>query len=139
MEPWTAVYPGTFDPFTPGHADIATRALRIFDRLVILIAVNAGKTPASIAAERAAAIRAALPDERAEVDVWEGLTATYCTRRGIPVIVRGVRNAADRTQEYALAAMNQTLGVQTLLLPARPELAPVSSSVLRAGSGHRGT
>jgi len=62
---------------------------------------------------------------------WEGLTATYCAENNVRVIVRGVRNVADIQHEYELAGMNESLGVTTLLLPARPHLAAISSTAVR--------
>ena len=135
--PVRAVYPGTFDPFTAGHFDVVERARRLFDQLTVLVAVNAEKQPAVAGPQRAAAVRAVLPAGWGDVTVvvWAGLTAAYCRRHGIGVIVRGVRNTADAVRESQLAAMNEDLGVTTLLLPARPELAALSSTVVRA---HRG-
>jgi pantetheine-phosphate adenylyltransferase len=129
-----AVYPGSFDPFTPGHRDVAGRARRLFPRLTILVAVNDEKNPATSPADRAAALRALLPPGWANVTVtaWAGLTADFCRRHGATLIVRGVRNNADLRHEQQLAAMNDALGVPTLLLPARAALASVSSTSVRA-------
>jgi pantetheine-phosphate adenylyltransferase len=129
-----AVYPGTFDPFTPGHLDVAARARALFTHLTILVAVNAGKSPSGTVHSRAAELRAALPPHWTDVEVaaWPGLTTDYCLRHGATAIVRGVRNQTDFRHEYELAAMNQSLGVTTLLLPTTPALATVSSTALRA-------
>ncbi|MEV4279931.1 pantetheine-phosphate adenylyltransferase [Actinoplanes xinjiangensis] len=129
-----AVYPGTFDPFTPGHFDVVDRSRRMFDRVTVLVAVNAGKQPSGTAAARAREIRALLPAgwENVVVDAWQGLTVDYCRRTGCGVIIRGVRNSTDYLHEYELAAMNEALGVTTLLVPARPELVTMSSTALRA-------
>ncbi|XVU27558.1 pantetheine-phosphate adenylyltransferase [Actinoplanes sp. CA-054009] len=129
-----AVYPGTFDPLTPGHLDIADRARLVTDHLTLLVAVNGAKHPSRAETERAAAVRAALPPEWENVIVvpWAGLTATYCREHDIDVIIRGVRNATDVRHEQELAAMNESLGVTTLLMPARPALATVSSTAIRA-------
>jgi pantetheine-phosphate adenylyltransferase len=130
----SAVYPGTFDPFTAGHLDVVERARRLFEHVTVLVAVNDEKQPAASGPARAAAVRAALPAGWGNVTVvaWAGLTAAYCRGHGIGVIVRGVRNAGDAVRECQLAAMNEALGVPTLLLPARPELAAMSSTVVRA-------
>ena len=130
----TAVYPGTFDPFTRGHLDVAGRARRLVDRLTLLVAVNPGKRPDRTEQIRAGEVRAALPADWHDVTVagWAGLTADYCRRHGIDVIIRGVRNPTDVRHEYELAAMNETLGVTTLLIPARPALTTVSSTAARA-------
>ena len=129
-----AVYPGTFDPFTPGHRDLVARARVVFDRIIVLLAVYADKQPTAGASARAAHVRDALPAawDNVEVDTWTGLTTAYCVRRGATVIVRGLRRAADLHQEYQLAAMNEQLGIQTVWLSARPQLTATSSTVARA-------
>ncbi|MEV4118700.1 pantetheine-phosphate adenylyltransferase [Micromonospora sp. NPDC049645] len=129
-----AVYPGTFDPFTLGHRDLVARARVMFDRVIVLLAVNADKRPTAEATARAARVRDALPADwgNVEVDTWTGLTTAYCARRGATVIVRGVRTTADLRYEYQLAAMNEQLGVPTVWLPPRPHLAAISSSAARA-------
>ncbi|MFI5931869.1 pantetheine-phosphate adenylyltransferase [Actinoplanes sp. NPDC051494] len=131
--PGRAAYPGTFDPFTPGHFDIADRARRLFDQLTIVVAVNDSKRPTRTTTARANRVRAALPAEWENVTVaaWHGLTVDYCHRHGCGVIVRGVRNSTDFLHEYQLAAMNETMGVTTLLLPARPQLTTMSSTAVR--------
>ncbi|MEU4243258.1 pantetheine-phosphate adenylyltransferase [Actinoplanes sp. NPDC026619] len=128
-----AVYPGTFDPFTPGHRDVVDRVRHLFDRVVVLVAINPEKEPAATQAQRLAALRASLPASWSNVGVaaWAGLTVAYCREHHAGVIVRGVRNHTDMLYEYQLAAVNQELGVTTLLVPARPELARVSSTALR--------
>jgi pantetheine-phosphate adenylyltransferase len=127
------VYPGTFDPFTPGHFDVADRARRLFDQVTVLVAVNAGKNPSQPGTARAAEIEALLPAGWVNVSVvaWHGLTADYCLRHCGSVIVRGVRNTTDYGHEQNLAAMNDALGVPTLFLPTRPELATTSSTAAR--------
>ncbi|MCM4081398.1 pantetheine-phosphate adenylyltransferase [Paractinoplanes hotanensis] len=129
-----AVFPGTFDPVTAGHLDVADRARRLFDELIVLVAVNAAKHPTREGEARAEAVRAALPSAWHNVTVaaWQGLTVDYCHRHGADVIIRGVRNPTDARHEQELAAMNQSLGVPTLLMPARPTLAAVSSTTVRA-------
>ncbi|MFC3502626.1 pantetheine-phosphate adenylyltransferase [Micromonospora krabiensis] len=128
-----AVYPGSFDPFTEGHLDVLNRARHLFDDVVVLVAVNSSKHPDTDEEQRAAAVRAVLPVEWTSVTVaaWRGLTATYCRRHGVDVIIRGVRNTTDLQLEHRLAAMNQSLGVPTVFLPAQPGLAAVSSTVVR--------
>ena len=128
-----AVYPGTFDPFTPGHLDIIERARHLFAKVTVLVAVNADKQPAGAPSERAAQVRRQLPANWGNVSVaaWAGLTAEFCRQHGADVIIRGVRNRSDLRHEYQLAAMNEAMGIITLLLPAQPGLAAVSSTVLR--------
>ncbi|MGW5556482.1 pantetheine-phosphate adenylyltransferase [Micromonospora sp. NPDC003944] len=139
-----AVYPGTFDPFTPGHRDLVARARVMFDQVIVLLAVNADKNPTADATARAVRVRESLPAAwgNVEVDTWTGLTTDYCSRRGATVIVRGVRTAADLRYECQLAAMNEQLGTQTVWLPARPQLVATSSTAARgyrsAQSAHAG-
>ncbi|GIF66030.1 phosphopantetheine adenylyltransferase [Asanoa ishikariensis] len=128
-----AVYPGTFDPFTPGHFDVVDRSRRMFGHLTVLVAVNDDKRPSQTTAARAKAIQRSLPANWADVSVatWHGLVVNYCRRHGCDVIVRGVRDSTDYQREYELAAMNEALGVPTLFLPTRPELATMSSTAVR--------
>jgi pantetheine-phosphate adenylyltransferase len=128
-----AVYPGTFDPVTPGHLDIIERARRLFARVTVLVAVNSGKRPVPTPAERVILLRRELPAGWDNVSVagWAGLTAAFCRQHGADVIIRGVRNGSDLRHEYQLAAMNQDMGVTTLLLPANPALTAMSSTLLR--------
>jgi pantetheine-phosphate adenylyltransferase len=99
----------------------------------VLVAVNGDKQPASTQSERAVLLRRELPADWDNVSVaaWAGLTVQFCRQHGAGVIIRGVRNGSDLRHEYQLAAMNQALGITTLLLPATPSLAATSSTVLR--------
>jgi pantetheine-phosphate adenylyltransferase len=128
-----AVYPGTFDPITPGHLDIIGRARHLFARITVLVAVNGDKQPGSTPAQRAIQLRRELPADwdNVAVTAWTGLTVAFCRQHGAGVIIRGVRNRSDLRHEHQLAAMNERLGVSTLLLPATPGLAGTSSTVLR--------
>ncbi|WP_045745474.1 pantetheine-phosphate adenylyltransferase [Actinoplanes rectilineatus] len=133
--PARAVYPGTFDPLTPGHLDIVDRARHLFDHVTVLVAVNAGKQPSQPTATRATRIAQQIPAGWTNVSVtaWHGLTADYCHRHACRVIVRGVRNTTDYQHEHDLATTNEALGITTLLLPARPQLAATSSTAARGG------
>jgi pantetheine-phosphate adenylyltransferase len=128
-----AVYPGTFDPVTPGHLDVIERVRCLFARVTVLVAVNGDKQPSGTPSERAVQLRRELPAgwDNVSVAAWAGLTVAFCRQHGAGVILRGVRNGSDLLHEYQLAAMNETMGVTTLLLPAQPGLAAVSSTVLR--------
>ena len=135
-----AVYPGTFDPVAPGHLDVIERARHLFARVTVLVAVNADKQPSGTLSDRAVQLRRELPAAWGNVSVaaWAGLTVAFCRQHGAGVIIRGVRNGSDALHEHQLAAMNQAMGITTLLLPARPGLAGVSSTVLRGLGGFRG-
>jgi pantetheine-phosphate adenylyltransferase len=129
-----AVYPGTFDPFTAGHADVVDRVRRLFERVTVLVAVNGDKQPAATLEQRMEALRCLLPAGWSNVAVMAsaGLTAAFCHEHQSGVIVRGIRNPTDLRLEYQLAAMNEDMGITTLLVPARPGLATVSSTAMRA-------
>src|ERR1700761_5809073 len=116
-----AVYPGTFDPITPGHLDIIGRARLLFPQITVLIAVNDEKEPTSTQLDRVAQLRQRLPADWPNVSViaWAGLTVAFCHQHGAAVIIRGVRNRSDLRHEHHLAAMNGTLGITTLLMPAK--------------------
>jgi pantetheine-phosphate adenylyltransferase len=134
-----AVYPGTFAPFTPGHFDIIERARHLFAKVTVLVAVNAGKQPAGTPSARAAQVRRQLPAnwDNVWVAVWAGLTVAFCRQHGADVIIRGVRNRSDFRHEYQLAAMNEAMGVTTLLWPAQPGMVAVSSTMLRELAARR--
>jgi pantetheine-phosphate adenylyltransferase len=128
-----AVYPCTFDPITSGHLDIIERSRHLFARITVLVAVNGDKQPTTTQSERAIQLRRELPEnwDNITVTAWAGLTVEFCRQHGADVIIRGVRNRSDFSHEYQLAATNEALGITTLLLPANPRLAAVSSTVLR--------
>ena len=129
-----AVYPGTVDPFTAGHADVVDRVRRLFDRVTVLVAVNGDKQPGATLEQRLEALRCLRPGDWSNVAVaaWAGLTADFCHAHRSGVIVRGIRNFTDLRHETQLAAMNEDMGVSTLWVPARPGLARVSSTAMRA-------
>ena len=135
-----ALFPGSFDPFTLGHADIVKRALGLFDEVVIAVGYNEQKSGWMPVEERVASIKKLYADEpRVRVESYTGLTVDFAKEQGITVIVRGGRTTADFEYEMQLADMNRRLtGIETVLLPASPELASLSSSVVRelAHFGH---
>lgn len=131
------LYPGTFNPFTKGHSDILERILKIAEKVVIGIGVNIDKPEAENSANlRAETIREYLRNkglhERVDVMVYSGLTAEKAIEIGATCMARGVRSCADFEYEYSLAAANRdAFGVETILIPASPELSFVSSSLIR--------
>lgn len=129
----TAVFPGSFDPFTTGHADIVERGLGIFGKIIIAIGVNSAKTPFQDLDERLRTIRALYAgDSRVEVTTYQGLTADLAARCHADAILRGVRSLKDYEYERDMADVNRQLnGIETVLLFCRSELAAVSSSTVR--------
>lgn len=135
-----AFYAGSFDPFTIGHMSIATRALEMFDGLVIGIGFNESKRNEKSAEERAARIKGLFAlNPKVSVIAYEGLTAQIARENGAGVLVRGVRNSLDFTKEKELADINlKVFGMPTVMIPAEPDLAYISSSMVRelAHFGH---
>jgi pantetheine-phosphate adenylyltransferase len=129
-----AIYAGTFDPITKGHLSVIERAARLFDRLLVVVAVNPTKVPLFSVVEREEMIRLAA---RAWSNVSCESTTEYVVRlarsRGAGHLVRGVRGATDIDGEIALARMNHALApeIETVFVPAHAELAEVSSSRLK--------
>lgn len=128
-----AVFPGSFDPFTIGHKDIADRALRMFDHLVIGIGYNIHKVSGDSIADRMSAIRAIYcGDDRVTVEAYTGLTVDFARRCGADFIVRGLREVKDFEYERNLADTNAAISdIETVFLTARPELGFISSSMVR--------
>jgi pantetheine-phosphate adenylyltransferase len=132
--PSSILYPGTFDPITNGHTDIVRRAARLFDRVVVAIAANPGKTPVFPLDTRVRLARAALQDiQNAEVLGFAELTVAFAHRYGIHAILRGLRAVSDFEFEFQLAAMNRHLGpdVETIFMSPAEQFTFISSSLVR--------
>lgn len=129
----TAIFPGSFDPFTLGHADIVRRALPLFDRLVIAVGINESKRPFQSVAQRIDAITALYrDDQRVEVRSYQGLTADFAHSVGARFVIRGVRSVKDFEYERDIAEANHLIGdLETVFLFSSPELAAISSSLVR--------
>ena len=129
-----ALYPGSFDPFTLGHLDIAQRALRLFDAVEIIVAANPEKKASMPADVRAALIQEATADiQNLSVRTFEGLVAAYAEARGATALIRGVRSACDVTYEAKMAMANSRLcaELETIFLLTAPAYAHTSSSLVR--------
>lgn len=129
----TAIFVGSFDPFTIGHDSIVRRALQLFDRLIIGVGVNIGKRYMLSAEERVDAIRRLYSDEpRISVEQYSGLTVDFANNVGAQFIVKGVRTVKDFEAEREQADINRRLtGIETIVLFALPGMDSVSSSVVR--------
>jgi pantetheine-phosphate adenylyltransferase len=130
-----AVYPGTFDPITNGHLDILQRALRLFDKVIVVIAVNVRKQPLFTVEERIGFIRDAIVRHSDRIEFAEdaGLLVEFCQRHGANTIVRGLRALADFEYEFQLAHMNRRLApdVDTLFFMTDERNHYVSSSLVK--------
>lgn len=129
----TAIFVGSFDPFTIGHDSIVRRSLPLFDRLIIGVGVNIGKRYMLSAEERVDAIRRLYSDEpRISVEQYSGLTVDFANSVGAQFIVKGVRTVKDFEAEREQADINRRLtGIETIVLFALPGMDSVSSSVVR--------
>jgi len=130
----TAVYPGTFDPFTNGHIDLVRRALRLFPRLIVAVARNPHKAPLFTLEERLAIIREAVESlPRVEVDSFDALTVDYVRMKGAQVILRGVRAVSDFESEFAMALMNRKISeeIETVFLMPNQAYTYLSSRLVK--------
>lgn len=136
-----AVYPGTFDPITNGHVDIVKRSLRMFDHVIVALAVNAGKTPLFTLEERVAlAEQCFAANSNVSVDTAGGLIVDYAVQQKACAIVRGLRAVSDFDYEFQLALMNRKLErrVQTVFLMTGFRWIYISSSVIKDAARHGG-
>jgi pantetheine-phosphate adenylyltransferase len=129
-----AVYPGTFDPITNGHADLVSRAATLFDHVVVAVADSSSKGPTFSIAERITLARLALADlPNVEVRGFDCLLATFVQDIGAGVIIRGLRAVSDFEYEFQLASMNRHLipQAETLFLTPAEQYSFISSSLVR--------
>ena len=130
----TAVYPGTFDPMTLGHEDLMRRASRLFDKLILAVAVGHHKRTMFTIAERLdIATEIARPYPNVEVIAFRGLLSTFVLQNRGDVVVRGLRAVSDFDYEYQMAGMNRHLmpEVETLFLTPSDQYQFVSGTFVR--------
>ena len=127
-----AVYPGSFDPITNGHLEILKRALNIFDRVIMLVAVNPEKESRFSAEERVAMIKETVNDERVVVDSYNGLTVKYAKEHGATHLIRGLRAVTDFEYEFSLASANDYIdsSIDTVFLMSKAEKSFINSSMI---------
>lgn len=132
----TALFPGSFDPFTNGHLDLVQRAAAVFDTVVVAVGFNQAKPGWLPAQLRIRAIEQVVSSHPGLVNVrvggFEGLTTDYAKECGADVLVKGARTLADWEWEYIQADTNWSLaGFDTFVIPTRPQWSTVSSSIVR--------
>ena len=134
MEQSVVIFPGSFDPFTRGHAAVVEEALRLFDKVIIGVGDNISKRGLLAVEQRVALIEQLYASqERVEVRTYRSLTGDFALECGAKAVVRGVRTGTDFEYEQNMAAVNRHLypSLSTVILCTPAELAHISSSVVR--------
>lgn len=134
-----AFYPGSFDPPTNGHLEVARAAARLVDRLVVGVGIHPGKTPLFTASERLDLLREVFAPIAAEAGAaldcvtFDNLVVDAAEAHGARLLIRGLRDGTDLDYEMQMAGMNATLkpGVQTVFLPASPIARPITATLVR--------
>ncbi|MBI5220108.1 MAG: pantetheine-phosphate adenylyltransferase [Bacteroidia bacterium] len=138
----TALFPGSFDPFTIGHESIVKRALPLFDKIIIAIGYNSEKKEGYFSLEkRMNWIKKIFANEpRISVEKYEELTVDFCKKMGAKYILRGLRTSADFEYERAIAQTNHYLAteIDTVFFLTAPELTPINSTLVREVIRHGG-
>lgn len=136
--PILGVYPGTFDPVTKGHSDIIRRAAKVLDRLIVAVAINAGKNPLFSLEDREAMVREEISQFkglRAEIEVksFDNLLVHFCQAHQASVLVRGLRAISDFEYEFQMAAMNarQDNEIETVFFMASESHQFISSNFVK--------
>ncbi|MFI9651545.1 pantetheine-phosphate adenylyltransferase [Guyparkeria halopsychrophila] len=130
-----AVYPGTFDPITYGHVDLAHRAARLFDEVIVAVAGDSGKQTLFSLEKRRTLVEEAIGDETGAIRVgsFDGLLVDFAAEVGATALVRGLRAVSDFEYEIQLAAINRRLNseLETVFLSPAEDLGFISSSIVR--------
>jgi pantetheine-phosphate adenylyltransferase len=137
--PRTALFAGSFDPITNGHLDVVKSAVRLADRLVLAVGIHPGKAPLFSAEERVAMLEEICTPLGRGADceivctTFGDLVVSAARRTGATVLIRGLRDAADFDYEMQMAGMNAAMApeVQTVFLPASPEVRPITATLVR--------
>ena len=128
-----AIYPGSFDPITNGHLDVLKRSLEVFDKVIILVAINPDKSSRFSPSERVDMIKEAVADlKNVEVDSTTGLTVEYAKKHGAKHLIRGLRAVTDFEYEFQLAVANEFADsdIDMVFFMARGETTYITSSMI---------
>lgn len=130
----TVIYPGSFDPITNGHLDVIQRAARLFDRVIVAVAVNDSKIPLFTMAERKGlATQSVSHLPNVEVDTFTGLLVNYVESKGGEAVIRGLRAVSDFEFEFQLALMNRKLNerIETIFMMPKETYTFLSSRMVK--------
>jgi pantetheine-phosphate adenylyltransferase len=129
----TAIFPGSFDPFTKGHEALVRRGLLFLDEIIVAIGSNDSKKTMLSLEERVKVIEAVFATEpRVKVMTYNGLTVDFADEQGSKIILRGIRTTTDLEFEKQIADINRKIsGIETVLLITEPEYAHISSTIVR--------
>jgi pantetheine-phosphate adenylyltransferase len=129
-----AIFPGSFDPFTIGHESVITRALPLFDEIIVAIGSNTNKKAYFSMEQRMQMIREVFSgNDRVRVESFQGLTVDYCKQKGARYLLRGLRTSSDFEYERAIAQTNKAMypELESVFLLTIPEHTPINSSIVR--------
>ena len=130
----TAIFPGSFSPFTVGHQSVVDRALPLFDKIIISIGINSEKNQYFTIEERLQWIKDIYGNNpKIEIKFYEGLTVDFCKKENANYILRGLRDSHDFKFEKRIAQMNKDLNneIETIFIITPPEISHISSSIIR--------
>jgi len=134
MSKKTAIFPGSFDPFTIGHESVITRALPLFDVIIVAIGTNTTKKSYFSVEQRMQMIREVFSDtDRIMIESYQGLTVEFCRRKGAKYLLRGLRTSSDFEYERAIAQTNKAMypELESVFLLTLPEHTPINSTIVR--------
>ena len=137
--PRIALYPGSFDPVTNGHLDVVRHAVGLCDRLIVAIGVNTSKKPLFSTEERLDMVEAIFAPVASaagcafDCTTYDNLTVVAAQKNGATIMIRGLRDGTDLDYEMQLAGMNQAMApeVQTVFVPASPDVRPITATLVR--------
>lgn len=130
----TAIFPGSFDPFTIGHMDVLVSALKLFDKVIIAVGNNAQKRGYFSVEQRIEIIKMAVGKmERVEITSYSGLTVEFCKKMDVKFIIRGLRTTTDFELETVISQANARISpeILTIFIPAGNDSSFISSTVVR--------
>ncbi len=137
----TAIYPGTFDPFTNGHLDLVTRSLRIFDEVIVAVAPSLKKQPLFSSEERVAMIGKSLDGFKGvRIEVFDSLLVNYVQERGGIAIIRGLRAVSDFEYELQMALMNRRMNnkIETVFMMPSEEYSFLTATIVKEIASYGG-